>query len=127
AERDMAAAAERQVERRPEERRAVHRGVERLGLLELERGDDVLLVGPERILEREEVAHLPRRARRICRQLASDLRLGDEPPDRVSREELGVTSVVPAPTPWRRLPVGSSTARPPETTVPHDGAAGGPC
>src|SRR5436305_14306900 len=35
AERDVAAAAERQVERRPEQCRRVHRGVERLGLLEL--------------------------------------------------------------------------------------------
>src|SRR5439155_25036543 len=68
AERDVAAAAERQVQRRPEQRRRVHRGVERLGLLELECGHEVLLVGPERILEREEVAHLPRCARRICRQ-----------------------------------------------------------
>src|SRR5438876_613201 len=89
AERDVAAATEREVERRREQRRAVHAGVEGVRLLELERRHGALLVRTERQLKRQAVEHAAVGAGGIRRQLGAHLRLHDERAEDVAREELG--------------------------------------
>src|SRR5439155_16810352 len=57
-------------------------------LLELEAGDEVLLVGTEAVLQRDGVDHLPICARGVSRQRGPDRRLEDEWSDGVTGEKL---------------------------------------